>query len=326
MSRRLPDIADLGHGIGVIPLPLPFDSPAWVNAYVVTTSTGTTLIDCGVDWEPGLTRLLDGLAVLEIEPASIHTLIVSHLHPDHVGMAPRIVEMTGARLTMHRSALTNHLFYNDTPGTQRWLDGFGRLHGVPGDLLAAFVALERPDWMPFVGPPEVLVDDGDRIELGDGRSFEVLHTPGHEHSHICLVESKTGILFSGDHILPRITPVITWDQTDTDVLGMYLESVTRLTGDRFGLTYPAHGSIVERGSQRAEQIVLHHERRLDGMLDVVKLGPTTAWSVMVESFRPHLNPLEQRLALRETVSHLEYLKAGSRVASFDEEVRYYRRA
>ncbi len=326
MSRRLPDIADLGHGIGVIPLPLPFDSPAWVNAYVIRTATGTTLIDCGVDWEPGLTRLLDGLAVLEIEPSSIHTLIVSHLHPDHVGMAPKVMGLTGARLTMHRTALARHLAYNDTPATQRWLDGFGRLHGVPGEQLAAFVALERPGWMPFIGPPDHLVVDGDRIDLGDARQLEVLHTPGHEHSHICLVDSKTGILFSGDHILPRITPVIMWDETEIDVLGQYLDSIRRLTGDRFGLTYPAHGSIVERGSQRAEQIDLHHERRLQGMFELVRLGPTTAWGVMTESFRPHLNPLEQRLALRETVSHLEHLRTQARITSFDEEVRFYRRA
>lgn len=326
MSRRLPDITDLGHGIGVIPLPLPFDSPSWVNAYVVSTSTGTVLIDCGVDWEPGMTRLLDGLAVLEIEPSSIHTLIVSHLHPDHVGMAPRVMSLTGADLTMHRSAVANHHTYNDTPATQRWLDGFGRLHGVPGEKLSAFVALDRPDWMPFIGPPDIVVDEGDHIDLGDGRFLEVLHTPGHEHSHICLVDSKTGILFAGDHILPRITPVIMWDHTDSDVLGLYLASVRRLTGDRFGLTYPAHGAIVERGSQRAEQIELHHERRLDGMLEVVHLGPTTAWDVMTESFRPHLNPLEQRLALRETVSHLEHLRTRSKVSSFDEDIRFYRRA
>lgn len=326
MSRRLPDIADLGHGIGVIPLPLPFDSPSWVNAYVLTTSTGTVLIDCGVDWEPGLTRLLDGLAVLEIEPASIHTLIVSHLHPDHVGMAPRVASLTGASLLMHRNAIDGHHIYNDTPGNQVWLEGFGKLHGVPEDMRPAFAALERADWMPFIGPPDLVVDDGDRIDIGDGRSLEVLHTPGHEHSHICLVESKTGILFAGDHILPRITPVIMWDQTDQDVLGLYLASVDRLTGDRFGLTYPAHGSIVERGSLRAEQIILHHERRLDGMLDVVRLGPSSAWNVMLESFRPHLNPMEQRLALRETVSHLEHLRTRAKLTSFDEDVRYYRRA
>jgi glyoxylase-like metal-dependent hydrolase (beta-lactamase superfamily II) len=325
LSPRLPDIADLGHGIGVIPLPLPFDSPAWVNAYVIRTATGTTLIDCGVDWEPGLTRLLDGLAVLEIEPGSIRTIVVSHLHPDHVGMAPRVVALTGATLTMHRKAIEHHLSYNDTPGLQRWLDEFGRLHGVPTDQLAAFAALDRPAWMPFIGPPDTVVEDGDRIDLGDGRHLEVLHTPGHEHSHICLVDSRTGILFSGDHILPRITPVIMWDQTELDVLGLYLESVHRLTGDKFGLTYPAHGSIVERGSQRAEQIELHHERRLQGMLELVRLGPATGWGVMLESFRPHLNPMEQRLALRETVSHLEHLRVTERIASFDDAVRYYRR-
>ena len=326
MSRRLPDISDLGHGIGVIPLPLPFESPSWVNAYVIRSSTGTVLLDCGVDWEPGLTRLLDGLAVLEIEPSSIHTLVVTHLHPDHVGMAPKVISLTGARLTMHRSALENHHRYNDTPASRLWLESFGVLAGVPTEQLGPFSALDRADWMPFIGAPDDLVDDGDHLDLGDGRYLEVLHTPGHEHSHICLVDSKTGILFAGDHVLPRITPVIMWDHTEIDVLGLYLDSVRRITAAGFGLTYPAHGGVVERGSQRAEQIELHHERRLEGMLEVVSLAPTTAWDVMIESFRPHLNPGEQRLALRETVSHLEHLRKRARITSFDENVRFYRRA
>jgi glyoxylase-like metal-dependent hydrolase (beta-lactamase superfamily II) len=326
LTRRLPDIADLGHGIGVIPLPLPIESLRWVNAYVIRTPNGAVLVDCGVDWEPGLTRLLDGLAVLEVEPSSIHTLIVSHLHPDHVGLAPQVIARTGARLLMHSSAVERHHSYNDTPRARRWLDEFGRIHGVPSARHAAFASFDRPPWMPFIGPPDVTVDDGDRVDLGDGRYLEVLHTPGHEHSHICLVDSRTGILFSGDHVLPRITPVIMWDDTDLDVLGLYLGSLERLTGDRFGLTFPAHGTAIDRGSLRAEQIVLHHERRLDGMLDVVRLGPATAWHVMLESFRPHLDPGEQRLALRETVAHLEHLRTRARLESFDDGVRYYRRA
>jgi glyoxylase-like metal-dependent hydrolase (beta-lactamase superfamily II) len=321
----LPDIQRLEGGISVIPLPLPFASPAWVNAYTIETSDGTVLIDCGVDWEPGRERLFEGLGVLGIPPGSIHTLVASHLHPDHVGMAPHLIETLGCRLLMHRSALTNTEFYNDTPRLAAWTSAFGHAHGVPASELVEFGDMIRPEWMPILSAPTLLVDDGDTIELGGGRHLEVLHTPGHDHSHICLRDSATGACFSGDHLLPRITPVIMWDESELDVLRLYLDSLERLVVAHIELTYPAHGSIFERGSERAGQIVLHHDRRLATMVEILSPGPATAWTVMGEAFRPHLNTLEKRLALRETVSHLEHLRLRHRLEADDREgVRWYR--
>lgn len=321
----LPDIQRLEGGVSVIPLPLPFASPAWVNAYTIETGDGVLLIDCGVDWAPGRERLFEGLAVLGLPPGSIHTLVASHLHPDHVGMAPYLIETLGCRLLMHRSAAANTKFYNDSPRLAAWTRSFGHAHGVPAGELVEFADMIRPDWMPALSAPTLLVDDGDVIELGGGRHLEVLHTPGHDHSHICLRDSATGGFFSGDHLLPRITPVIMWDESDLDVLGLYLDSLERLVAARIELTYPAHGSMFERGSERAGQIVLHHDRRLSTMVEILGPGPATAWTVMGEAFRPHLNTLEKRLALRETVSHLEHLRVRHRVEASDREgVRWYR--
>ncbi len=109
-----------------------------------------------------------------------------------------------------------------------------------------------------------------------------------------------------------------YDEENPDSLGDYLASLAKLKRMDVGLTYPAHGSIVERGAQRIDQIVLHHERRLSGMEDVVRLGPSTAWHVLEAVFRPNLGPLEQRLALRETVAHLEHLRLTERLTTFVE--------
>ena len=76
-----------------------------------------------------------------------------------------------------------------------------------------------------------MVDDGDRIDLGSGRYLEVIHTSGHDPTHICLLASVTGDLFSGDHVLPRITPFVLYDP-DRDGLGEYLESLQLV--ERFG--------------------------------------------------------------------------------------------
>jgi hypothetical protein len=79
------------------------------------------------------------------------------------------------------------------------------------------------------------------------------------------------------------------------------------------LTYPAHGTLIDQGDERARQILLHHERRLLDMAHLVKERDSTAWEVMLESFRPNLTPLEARLAFLETVSHLEHLRITGRL-------------
>jgi glyoxylase-like metal-dependent hydrolase (beta-lactamase superfamily II) len=290
-----------------------------VNVYAVETVDGVILIDCGVDWDPGHSTLMHGLVDLGLEPDSVRFLIVSHLHPDHVGMAGRVVEELGCELVMHRRAATLYRRYNDTAGTENALRSLAISHGVPDDIVDAISAVgPRPDFMPQIGPPDIVVDDGDRVELGEGRYLEVLFTPGHEASHICLRDSQTGILFSGDHVLPRITPVLMYDDTVEDTVGDYLNSLNRLIALHIGLTYPAHGSIIERGTQRCEQILLHRLRRISGILEVIELGPATSWHVLNKVYRPGLQPMEQRLALRETVAQLEHLRITDRAGRFIE--------
>jgi glyoxylase-like metal-dependent hydrolase (beta-lactamase superfamily II) len=314
VNGPLPDPRSLGDGIHLIPAPLPFPTPAWVNCYAIETDHGLVLIDCGCDWEPGHAALEAGLAAVGLAGADIHTLIVSHLHPDHVGMAGRVVEEHGCRFVMHRRAAARMDRYNDTLGFVERNRRLAEQHGAPPPVAAALAgSKERPFFMPPLQPPDVTVDEGDRIDLGGGRYLEVLHTPGHEPAHICLRDSRTGVLFSGDHVLPRISPVIMYDEEYEDVLGDYLQSLRRLLEMRIGLTYPAHGTIIERGSARVEQIVLHHERRLNQMLQRAQDSPVTAWDVVGAVFRPHLTPDEQRLALLETISHLEHLRLGERV-------------
>jgi glyoxylase-like metal-dependent hydrolase (beta-lactamase superfamily II) len=322
-----PAVQRLGHGISTIPAPLPFPSPRWVNVYLIEGADGITMIDCGVDWEPGFQAIVTGMADLGLDPAAIHTLVVSHLHPDHVGMAPRLQREWNVRLLMHRKAAGLYRRYNDTPGLAERTRVLAERHGVPVELKAAFADIgDRPAFMPLLRPPDLVVDDGDTIPLGHGRVLDVLHTPGHEQAHICLRDSATGVLFSGDHVLPRITPVVMYDEDVDDALGEYLRSLRRLVLLHIGLTYPAHGVIVEHGSRRAEQIVVHHERRLSGMVDVLDPRPGSAWAVMTAVYRPLSSPLEQRLALRETVSHLEHLRlAGDLELVPDVDVALYAR-
>lgn len=309
----VPEPRSLGDGIHLIPAPLPFKSPEWVNIYAVDANGGLMLIDCGTDWEPGREAIRDGFRRLGLEETAVHTLLVSHLHPDHVGMSARLVRELGCRFVMHERAARLVDRYNDTPGYARWLAEIGQAHGVPAQVLAAVTPGDRPDYMPIIDPPDHLVSDGDQMPIGGGRSLEVVHTPGHDTSHICLLDTRTGVLFSGDHVLPRISPVIMYDADVGDPLGSYMGSLQRLVAMGIGLTYPAHGTLIDQGADRAHQILLHHDRRLRDMTDLVRSADTTAWNVMTQSFRPNLDPVSARLAFLETISHLEHLRLHGRV-------------
>jgi glyoxylase-like metal-dependent hydrolase (beta-lactamase superfamily II) len=315
----VPPPVSLGHGIHLIPAPLPFASPAWVNTYAIEAGDGLLLLDCGTDWEPGREALTEGFKALGLEETSVHTLIVTHLHLDHVGMSARLVREWGCRFVMHENAATLVGRYNDTPGYVHRLLSLGRRFGVPPPVLEALPAQvgDRPDYMPLIGPPDHVVADGEMIDLENGRGLEVLHTPGHESAHICLRDSRTGILFSGDHVLPRISPVIMYDEGLEDPLGNYLASLRKLQGLEIGVTYPAHGTPMERGDERVRQLMLHHDRRLVDMAELVREADTTAWKVMLKSFRPNLTPLESRLAFLETISHLEHLRLTGRIQYLD---------
>ncbi len=326
ISQPTPPPTSLGDGIHQIPVPLPFKAPPWVNVYLIEAGDGLLMIDCGTDWEPGRAVIEEGFQALGLGGAPVHTLVVSHLHPDHVGMATRLVHEWGCRFVMHRNSEHRLARYNDTPGYARQLLGLAIANGVPEDLARSSSKLIRPDYMPLIEPPDHVVDDGDEIDLGQGRSLTVMHTPGHEPAHICLRDSRSGAFFSGDHVLPRISPVVMFDPDLGDPLGDYMTSLRRLIKIGIGLTYPAHGTIIEHGDERARQILLHHLRRLSDMSDLIHDDESSAWQVMRQSFRPNLDIVSARLAFLETLSHLEHLRQSGAIDAEDRDgTTIYRR-
>jgi glyoxylase-like metal-dependent hydrolase (beta-lactamase superfamily II) len=102
-----------------------------------------------------------------------------------------------------------------------------------------------------------------------------------------------------------------------DPLGDYMNSLQKLVELDIGVTYPAHGTLIDQGDERARQILLHHDRRLLDMADLVREQDTNAWNVMQKSFRPNLDALQSRLAFLETISHLEHLRLTGRIREED---------
>lgn len=304
----------LGNGVYRITLPLPFPSPQAVNCYLFEGSQGLTLLDCGIDGHEEFGLLSRAVEGFGFALGDLHRLVASHLHVDHMGMAKRIIDTTACEWVMHTSTTAEIPHYNDWAPRRGALARLVEASAAPAEAVERFGReTARPSWFSEAIQPTHPVEDGDQIPLTPTRHLQVIYTPGHQANHLCLRDSRTGRLFSGDHVLPRISPFIPYTGEGDDHLGAYLASLERIIGLDAQETYPGHGPTIERGSARAHQILLHHQRRLDAMTEVVTEGPRTPWQVMQAVFRPNLSSLEERLAFQETMAHLEHLRSRGRV-------------
>lgn len=312
-------------GIFRLVLPLPFPGLDRVNAYLLAHGDGDfTLVDCGIYLPDGARQhgwddVVDALAACDVDAAAVSRLIITHPHIDHYGMAARFVEQTAAELWMHETAGEDLELYRDPQATiERLREMFGE-HGVGPDELQDLTQYE--DWRPFVSG---VVDaghsavDGETFEIGK-RRWEVVYTPGHARSHICLWAPSDGILISGDHLLPTVTPHIDFKRgADEDPLGDFLASLERVEHLDPKLVLPGHGGPFDEGAERARVVARHHDRRLGSILQVIRHRPATADTITDEIFGDSLLHFEHRLALGEALAHLAYLRRRDEIERIDD--------
>ena len=300
-------------GIFRLVLPLPFPGLKHVNAYLLADADGFTLVDCGI-FDPGGARdhgwgdLENALGVCGATPADITRLVVTHPHIDHYGMAGRVVARADCELAMHALAEDELDMYRNPHETVTRLRELYRDHGVADEDLDDLTAYE--DWRGFVS--EVVsatsaLQDEQSLTVGE-RTWSVVHTPGHSRSHVCLWSAQDGVLISGDHLLPAITPHIDFRRgADADPLGEFLASLTRIEKLDPKLVLPGHGRPFEEGAERARVNARHHDRRLGSSLQIIRREPHTASEITNEIWGPELLNFERRLALGEALAHLAYL-------------------
>ncbi len=304
-------------GVYRLVLPLPFPGLARVNAYLLSDDSGPTLIDCGMKdpaapGEGSWGELRAALGACGVSPEDVTRLVITHPHVDHYGLAGALVEASGCDVWMHADASEELEVYRDPGGLSRRVAEMLVDHGVdPADVreLSAF-----EDWRPFItGVVEATrpLQGGEKVRIGP-RSWEVVHTPGHARSHICLY-SEDGILISGDHILPAITPHIDFQRGAGDPLGDYLRSLATIERLAPDLVLPGHGRPFDDGAERARAIARHHDRRLGSILQVIRHRPCSASEITDEVFGSTLLNFERRLALGEALAHLAYLRRRGEV-------------
>lgn len=314
-------------GLFQIELPIPIESLRSVFAYFAFDGKDNLLIDTGWQGANSKKALEAALEVIGFSLRDIQTVVVSHLHPDHFGLAEDIKDSApNSKLIMHRSDASWIL--NSREEYERFMkelhDWLG-LHGTPKDQLEAMY-LASLKMLSFFRPPKpnIVADGGEIVKVGEKWRFELIHTPGHTAGNICLYDNQSKVLFSGDHILPTITPNISLSpRYNGNPLGDYLDSLSHLKSLDAGIVLPSHEHSFSNLRKRIEEIEEHHKARLEETMAIVKRSPKTAFECAEllswnSGVWESLSPWERRAALMETLAHLRYLELSGRLLEFEQ--------
>lgn len=314
-------------------VPLPF-ALRIANCYLLRGGEGWTVVDTGLNLPQGQAVWQEVFEELGIRPGDIAQIVLTHVHPDHFGMAGWIqamVRQDGGRevpvkMSAREAVVVDQIWTHEMDyGEVRTV--FSRC-GLPGDVLeTAMSAFGRMRPLTFPHPRAVeILEPGARIVMG-GRSFEVILTPGHSDGHLVFYDADDGLMLSGDHVLMNITPNIgLWPNTDPDPLGRYLASLEELAASDVRLALPGHRQIIDDWRGRLEELRAHHAERLERTLAAAG-GGATVYEVCGQIFEvEELTTHEIRFAVVEALAHLEYLVGRGSLTREDGVVWRYRPA
>jgi len=302
-------------GIFQFQLPMPFEL-RHVNVYLLRDGDGYTLIDTGLRTDESRAALHAGLQAAHVELRQIRRILITHIHPDHFGLAGELRERTGAELVIHRLevALMEPRYARAEDLVRevaRWLE----VNGVPSEerdfLQTASMAARE---FVSVVSPDVLLEGAERLAV-NGDDLVVVWTPGHSPGHCAFYWPARKLLFSGDHLLLKISPNIgLHPQSSADPLDDYLASLRRVAALVIDEVLPAHGPSFREPRERVSQILQHHQERLAALLRLAA-APQTGWELAAGLF-PGLaqrGVFHQRLALQETLAHCQSLAQDGRL-------------
>jgi glyoxylase-like metal-dependent hydrolase (beta-lactamase superfamily II) len=245
-----------------------------VNVYALPGPGGVRLIDAGFDSDECREALISQLAGMDATLDQVHTVLLTHAHPDHIGLAAAITERSAATVLMHPA---------ETPvaqgrGWRRAADWFRR-NGLPP---SEDNMLGEPAWRPRQVPPATPIQDG-QVFRWAGLELEVILAPGHSPGLVCLLDRRKRVLFSSDQVLRRaVSPVGLATPAQGDPLGEHLASLKHIAGLDVELVLPGHGRPFRGLRARARSLIDYHQRRVEtvlGHLPASGAGGATAFEV-----------------------------------------------
>ena len=311
-----------GHGMVVAPgiqwlrMGLPFalnHINLWLLRDNIDGVEGWTVVDCCIDkpesraqWEQVFVNALDGLPILRV--------IVTHMHPDHIGLAHWLCErwqvpmwISATDYNVARMACLGPTAFGGPAAAQ-----FFAVHGLV-DAAAQEKLKGRVNYFPSLVPAVPAsfrrMMDGTVIKIG-AHQWRCISGFGHAPEHIALYCEETHILLGGDMMLPRIsTNVSVYDnEPESDALKLFLDSIEKFAPCAADtLTLPSHGKPFTGLHERIQQLHDHHRDRLAEVLEACQTQACSAADVLPVMFKRELDLHQTTFAMGEVVAHLHFL-------------------
>ncbi len=308
--------------IGRLPTPTPFPVGD-VNAYLILPAQGSeqlTLIDTGVKTNDAFDAIRRGFKEYGFSLEQLTRILVTHAHMDHFGQAKRLRDLSGA--TIYASAIEAERMrtgWNPTADRADDVLRTFRRWGVPEEIArndGGMAAVARV--LQEAVDVDVVLAEGDRVEAGD-LVLEVIETPGHCEGHIVFYERDTRTLFSGDHLLPDISPVplLAFPRADGEPrprsLIRFLRSLERVEELDCAITFPSHGDVIHDHRALIASYRLHHDKRSLQLERMLAAGPRTPFEIAAKMF-PRAITGQIMLVMSEVIGHLDVLEARGVIA------------
>lgn len=312
---RLPafgEVVEIGPGLLWLRLPLPF-SLDHVNIYLIEDHDGWVIVDAGIS-TPQARQVWDDLFTGPLRGLPITKILVTHHHPDHIGLAGWLCQRFNVQLlTSLSSYMTCRVISLDPQAVsspQNML--FYSSHGMDA-AAAEVVCTHGHDYLRQVDP---LPDTFRRLVMGDalnfgGRTYRVITGDGHAPEQVMLYCESEKQLFAADQVLERISPnVSVWaGEPDGDPLGHYLRSLRWLGSEipNDVLVLPGHMRPFHGLRERTQELIAHHEQRCDLILEACGQGPRSIPQLVPLLFRRELDAHQMSFAFTETLAHANRL-------------------
>ncbi len=319
-------------GVHQLRIPFPEGIERLTNAYVIEGNRGSILVDCGWDSSEAIWAFREQLRVERLAFEDINWIVVTHVHPDHFGMAAKLRELCGAKIVMHRAdAELIRSRYVDYRSLAEETEKMLLAHGVPADEAARMRAASAwgAQYVTAV-EPDVVVEDGDTISNGTFQ-MEVLHTPGHTPGHLCLYDPRKRRLFCGDIVLFDAMPHVGANpQSGKDPVAEYKSSLEYVSERLVSFVFPGHGPVFNSLGIRSEELRRLLETRQRQILAVLDEGLKDAYQVTRVLYRgvdasdaayEDLHARERRAGVTEVIAWLRHLDACGKIATLDQNGR-----
>ena len=311
---RKPTRREIGRGERVLPgvwrlrLPLPWPGVPHCNAWALAAGDGVVLVDTGMHDAASMAHLERALDQVGLRIEHVRLVVITHAHVDHCGQAPPIAERAGCEVWIHpaHGHYTRSLADPEQALARR--AEVARTSGVPEQDLRRWLESRRGQG---TGQAGTLRSDRDLVDgvtvatdLGD---WQVIETPGHAPSHICLHQPERRLLISGDHLLGRISLFFDVGYTP-DPVDEFLRSLDRVDALDVRLSLAGHGRpFTDAAGHIAGNRTLVGDR-LDAVRGVLAEGPVTAWDLAGRLHGDAFGAATATWLLQESLAWLTHLE------------------